>query len=75
MNHINTKEQVIEAFKVFDREGQGYVTVDYLRKVLNELGDMMPADEYLNISEFLIFESTYMRKYIYKSFSKFCFEV
>jgi len=45
MNHINSKEQVIEAFKVFDREGNGYVAVDYLRKVLNELGDMMPADE------------------------------
>ncbi|KAF2073865.1 hypothetical protein CYY_004825 [Polysphondylium violaceum] len=45
MNHINTKEQVIEAFKVFDRDGNGYVGVDYLRKVLNELGDMMPAEE------------------------------
>jgi len=45
MNHVNTKAEVIEAFKVFDRDGQGYVTSEELRKVLTDLGDAMSYEE------------------------------
>jgi len=45
MNHVNTKEEVLEAFKVFDKDGQGYISVEDLRKVLTDLGDTMDANE------------------------------
>jgi calmodulin len=45
MNHINTREEVLEAFRVFDKDGRGYVTTDELRQVLNELGEYMDPNE------------------------------
>jgi calmodulin len=45
MNHANTKEEVIEAFAVFDKSGQGTIDKNEFRAVLEELGDMMESHE------------------------------
>eukprot|EP01115_Flamella_aegyptia_P012461 TRINITY_DN621_c0_g1_i1.p1 TRINITY_DN621_c0_g1~~TRINITY_DN621_c0_g1_i1.p1 ORF type:complete len:78 (+),score=26.67 TRINITY_DN621_c0_g1_i1:210-443(+) len=45
MGHVNTRDEVIEAFKVFDKEQQGYVMADELRQILNDLGDYMEPNE------------------------------
>jgi len=45
MNHANTKDEVIEAFRVFDKNGEGWISVDELRQVLNELGELMSDHE------------------------------
>merc|ERR1711988_237034 len=45
MNHVNSRDEVIEAFKVFDKEDKGYLRVDELRLVLTELGDYMDDNE------------------------------
>eukprot|EP00012_Vannella_robusta_P004575 CAMPEP_0206204116 /NCGR_PEP_ID=MMETSP0166-20121206/13303_1 /ASSEMBLY_ACC=CAM_ASM_000260 /TAXON_ID=95228 /ORGANISM="Vannella robusta, Strain DIVA3 518/3/11/1/6" /LENGTH=77 /DNA_ID=CAMNT_0053623623 /DNA_START=18 /DNA_END=251 /DNA_ORIENTATION=+ len=45
MNHVNTKEEVVEAFRVFDKDGQGYITANEFRTILNDLGEFMDANE------------------------------
>ncbi|KAL6066178.1 Essential myosin light chain [Balamuthia mandrillaris] len=45
MNHLNTKEEVIESFRVFDKEGRGSMSVAEFREILQELGEpMTPAE-------------------------------
>jgi len=56
MNHVNTKEEVVEAFKVFDKTGSGTVSTNDLRTILSELGDFMDANE---IEELLYEADTY----------------
>mmetsp|Transcript_10715 Transcript_10715/g.30084 ORF Transcript_10715/g.30084 Transcript_10715/m.30084 type:complete len:83 (-) Transcript_10715:34-282(-) len=41
MGHINTKQEVIEAFHCFDKDNKGTVEKSVLRQVLTELGDIM----------------------------------
>mmetsp|Transcript_10187 Transcript_10187/g.15348 ORF Transcript_10187/g.15348 Transcript_10187/m.15348 type:complete len:86 (+) Transcript_10187:836-1093(+) len=45
MNHANTKEEVIEAFRVFDKSGTNVIDKNELRSILVELGDMMEDAE------------------------------
>jgi len=45
MNHSNTKEEVIESFRVFDTTDKGYISTDELRQILNELGEYMDPNE------------------------------
>mmetsp|Transcript_49288 Transcript_49288/g.123930 ORF Transcript_49288/g.123930 Transcript_49288/m.123930 type:complete len:83 (+) Transcript_49288:90-338(+) len=45
MNHANTKAEVIEAFRVFDRDGHGVIRADDLRQILRDLGDVMDDGE------------------------------
>jgi calmodulin len=50
MGHVNTKDEVIEAFRVFDKTGNGYISAKDLREALIELGDHMDSNEvYLKI--------------------------
>lgn len=45
--HIgDTEDDIREAFRVFDHEGRGVISVDQLRHVMTELGDKMPEDEF-----------------------------
>ena len=48
-NHIHedmdTPDDICTAFKVFDEEGKGTISVADLRKVLTTLGDALSADE------------------------------
>jgi len=55
MGHVNTREEVIEAFRVFDKQGRGYVTAGEIREALTELGDFMDANEV----EELIYEADF----------------
>lgn len=34
-----------EAFRLYDKEGNGYITTDVLREILKELDDKITADE------------------------------
>jgi len=45
MNHVNTKAEVIEAFRVFDKTGSGVVSSRELKEALGELGDYMDPSE------------------------------
>jgi len=45
MNHVNTKAEVIEAFRVFDKTGSGTVSSRELKEALGELGDYMDPSE------------------------------
>jgi len=45
MNHVNTKEEVIEAFRIFDKQGTGFISSHEFRELLTELGEpMTPAE-------------------------------
>lgn len=37
MGHANTREEVIEAFRVFDKNGSGVIDANDLRNILAEL--------------------------------------
>jgi len=55
MGHVNTKSEVVEAFRVFDKDGSGFIKTDELRQILSELGDFMDANEI----EELLYEADY----------------
>jgi len=55
MGHVNTREEVVEAFKVFDRQGRGTITAQELREALTDLGDFMDPNEV----EELIYEADF----------------
>ena len=39
------EEEVREAFQVFDREGNGFITTPDLLEVMQTIGDMLSSDE------------------------------
>lgn len=45
MNHVNTREEVMEAFRVFDKSNAGSISSSEFRQVLQELGEPLPANE------------------------------
>lgn len=55
MGHVNTREEVVEAFRVFDKQGKGTVTTNELREALSDLGDYMDPNEI----EELIYEADF----------------
>ena len=44
-NDISTVDEIVDAFRVFDREGNGYVSAVELRHVLLHLGERLGEDE------------------------------
>ncbi|XP_066915477.1 calmodulin-like [Clytia hemisphaerica] len=42
---METEEDVIEAFKVFDKDGNGFIKAAELRRVMTNLGDKLTDDE------------------------------
>lgn len=45
MKSSDTEEELIEAFKVFDRDGNGVISPGELKHVMNTLGEKMTDDE------------------------------
>lgn len=45
MRDTDTEEELIEAFQVFDREGNGLITAQELRHVMTNLGEKLTAEE------------------------------
>lgn len=39
------EEEICEAFKVFDKDGNGYITADELHHVMTSLGEKLTDDE------------------------------
>lgn len=57
------EEEIREAFRVFDREGHGFITVPDLAQVLTSLGDKLSEGTRANVltkTSNLIFEYTFM---------------
>ncbi|EEC06005.1 calmodulin, putative [Ixodes scapularis] len=42
---LDTEEEILEAFKVFDRNGDGFVSTAELRHVMTTLGEKLTHEE------------------------------
>merc|ERR1719458_532736 len=45
------KEELKEAFRIYDRDGQGFITTDVLKEILREIDSTLTEDDLLNIIE------------------------
>merc|ERR1719385_553370 len=45
MKDSDTEEELIEAFKVFDRDGNGFISAAELRHVMTNLGEKLTDEE------------------------------
>jgi len=43
--HVNSESELIEAFKVFDKDGNGFITSQELRHVMTNLGEKITQEE------------------------------
>jgi Ca2+-binding EF-hand superfamily protein len=41
----NAEEEMLEAFKVFDSDGNGVISADELRQIMNNLGEKLTEEE------------------------------
>jgi Ca2+-binding EF-hand superfamily protein len=39
LQEVDVQEEIIEAFRVFDKERTGFVSIDEVKKVLTKMGD------------------------------------
>jgi calmodulin len=45
------KEELKEAFRIYDKEGQGFITTDVLKEILREIDTTLTEDDLDNIVE------------------------
>merc|ERR1719418_424414 len=45
------KEELKEAFRIYDRDGQGFITTDVLKEILREIDTTLTEDDLDNIVE------------------------
>lgn len=45
------KDELKEAFRIYDRDGQGYITTDVLKEILREIDSELTEDDLDNICE------------------------
>ena len=45
MKDTDTEEELLEAFKIFDRDGNGLISSTKLRHVMTQLGEKLTDDE------------------------------
>jgi len=50
-DRVEVKQELREAFLLFDREGNGYITVDQLREILWELDNTITSEDMDQILE------------------------
>jgi len=48
MQEVSVTEEVIEAFRVFDKERTGFVQIDDVKKILQKMGDGQVTKEEVN---------------------------
>ncbi len=46
MQDTDTEEEIVEAFKVFDKDGNGYISAAELRHVMTNLGEKLTEEEW-----------------------------
>ena len=39
LSELDVREELLEAFKVYDREGTGLINIDEIKKILMKMGD------------------------------------
>ncbi|KAK3093493.1 hypothetical protein FSP39_016409, partial [Pinctada imbricata] len=44
-HNMNPEEEMLEAFRVFDKDGNGYISADELSHVMTTLGEKLSRDE------------------------------
>eukprot|EP00353_Schmidingerella_taraikaensis_P013164 CAMPEP_0185576420 /NCGR_PEP_ID=MMETSP0434-20130131/7352_1 /TAXON_ID=626734 ORGANISM="Favella taraikaensis, Strain Fe Narragansett Bay" /NCGR_SAMPLE_ID=MMETSP0434 /ASSEMBLY_ACC=CAM_ASM_000379 /LENGTH=75 /DNA_ID=CAMNT_0028193619 /DNA_START=206 /DNA_END=433 /DNA_ORIENTATION=- len=49
MRDTDTEEEMVEAFKVFDRDGDGLICLKDLKQVMRQIGENLPEQECINI--------------------------
>ena len=49
MRDTDTEEEMVEAFKVFDRDGNGLISMQELRLVMKQIGENLTDREYTDI--------------------------
>ena len=49
MRDTDTEEELVEAFKVFDRDGNGLISVGELSMVMRQIGETLKDHEYEEI--------------------------
>ncbi|KAL3874517.1 hypothetical protein ACJMK2_037523 [Sinanodonta woodiana] len=45
IKHVDTEDEIKEAFRVFDKDGNGYINASELRHVMTNLGEKLTDDE------------------------------
>ncbi len=45
MNDVESEEEVLEAFKVFDKDGNGFISAAELRHIMTNLGEKLSDEE------------------------------
>ena len=45
------KEELKEAFRIYDKDGQGFITTDVLKEILREIDTTLTEDDLDNIIE------------------------
>jgi Ca2+-binding EF-hand superfamily protein len=45
LNEFDLREELIEAFKVFDMDSSGRISTDEIKKILRKVGDKVSDDE------------------------------
>ncbi len=45
MKDVDSEEEIIEAFKVFDKEGNGFISAAELRHIMTNLGEKLTDEE------------------------------
>lgn len=45
MKEVNSEEEIKDAFRVFDKEGNGYIGAAELRHVMTNLGERLTMEE------------------------------
>lgn len=45
VNDVSTEDEILDAFRVFDRDGNGYISAAELRHVMLNLGEKLREEE------------------------------
>ena len=48
LKEVDVQDEIIEAFRVFDKERTGYVGIDEVKKVLTKMGDGVLSKDEVN---------------------------